>query len=149
MDNTSDTLNYPWPSPPFPMAEFSKLNWKRNVEVFKQGDEKNEYWITAMVEELGEIAGAVKKLKRGFNQRELMKMVKEWEKQNIPEEQPSTEYFYELWKAKKIKKIAEESADLFGYFDLFCTKNEFNLWEAIKEKFNQVSDEMKAPEYKI
>lgn len=149
------TTDFKWPGPFYSLGAFSALNWMRNVTLFKQGDAKNEYWITAMTEELGEIAGAVKKFERGFNEREHLKMIRDW-KSNLemyddfdPDSQPTVEEFYEVWAKKQKDNLAKEAADIFIYLDLFCTKNNINLWEAIKSKFNQVSDEMNCPDFKI
>ena len=48
--------------------EFSAINMARCIGPFNCGEKDNLYWITAMAEELGEIAGAVKKLESGFNE---------------------------------------------------------------------------------
>lgn len=126
---------------------FSSVNWIRNIKVFGQDKEPNEYWITAMVEELGELAGAVKKLKRGFNARELKKMQERYNRNDI--RTLSDEALYEYWLKEKRKSIELEAADLFIYLDLFCTKNNINLSSRVAEKFNQVSEEMDCKQYQI
>lgn len=137
---------------PFDLEEFSKENWARNFQVFKQSKAPNEYWITAMVEELGEIAGAVKKIARGFNERELKKTIRNWELcvtdgSTLPDNYE--EKFKANWLIKKKADLASEAADLFIYLDLFCTANDIDLPEAIKYKFNLVSKEMGCPKYEI
>jgi NTP pyrophosphatase (non-canonical NTP hydrolase) len=134
--------------------EFSTINMARCIGPFNCGQKDNLYWITAMAEELGEIAGAVKKLERGFNERELLKMQEKWKKKHNWEEGshleiPDREIFQAQWFIERTKAMGSEAADLFGYLNLFCSKNNIDLFQAVKEKFNQVSVEMNCPEFKI
>jgi NTP pyrophosphatase (non-canonical NTP hydrolase) len=146
-----NNLSTEFNKPTFDLGQFSEINWARNVNVFKQGEEDNTYWATALAEEVGELAGAIKKSRRGFNDRELKKMVGVWEKDHVPgaDDMPDNDDFYIEWKKKMKEKASDEAADIFIYLELFCTKNRINLWESIRNKFNRVSDEMGAPEYKI
>lgn len=130
--------------------EFSQINWNRNKNVYNQADASNVYWTTAMAAELGEIAGIIQKTYRGFNAREELKMLKQWE-MDVPRgtDTPDRSELHIMWKKKMKDKLADEIADLATYLDLFSTANHIDIGEAIKNKFNKVSEEMGAPEYKI
>lgn len=134
--------------PDYDLAVFANINWARNVNVFKQGDATDEYWITSLTEELGEIAGPTKKLSRGFNARELKKM-KSKLTQGEKEYEGDDRLLEVIWENGLREKMGEEAADLVTYLMLLCTKHNINLWEAIKKKFNLVSKEMNCPEYEI
>ena len=131
--------------------EFSAINMARCIGPFNCGEKDNLYWITAMAEELGEIAGAVKKLERGFNEREFLKLKSKYDSftksQNVPE--PMYIDYLKYWENDRKKAMASEAADLFTYLNLFCQKNDIDLFKAVREKFNQVSVEMGCPEFKI
>ena len=120
-------------------SEFSEKNLKRCDEVFKQVNPTNLYWATSIAEEAGEICGAIKKLERGFNERELSK----FRKKN-PESELTDEQVKEQWLLKKKADIGQEVADLLTIIDLFCTKNQIDIGKEITNKFNQVSVEMKS-----
>lgn len=119
----------------------------------EEDKEFNMYMIMAMVEELGEISGALKKIYRGFNERELKKMQDKWKKENgmlvsnsiLDEHDMPTRGEFEIqWLKEKWKNVKLEAADLFTYFDLFLSRNQIDIKEAVKFKFNQVSKEMKS-----
>lgn len=146
-------------SPNYSLATFSELNEQRANRLFKVGDKGNLYWATALAEEVGEIAGAIKKLERGFNRREFKKMQDKMIKKlkmpinivsildfDIPEDFFKVQ---EFWVKEKKKDIGKEIADVLTYLDLLATKNGINMWEELKEKFNEVSDEMECPYLKI
>ena len=143
----SNTAGIPILTPDITLEQFMEVNWKRNIEVFKTPDKTNLYWITALVEELGEIAGPVKKLERGFNPRELLKMQRNWNKvfgaddSAVP---PSDIEFEAMWEDKHKKALAGEMAGLFIYLALMAKANDINLWEAVIHEFNLVTQEMQS-----
>lgn len=123
--------------------DFQKINWERCIALFKAEDKPNLYWVTALAEELGEIAGPIKKLERGFNPSELKKMKENWKKFTPSEEPiPTDEEFKQLWLTKLEKKLGDELADLVTYATLCASANNINLWDAIKNKFNLITTEM-------
>lgn len=135
---------------------FSKVNYQRCIapEGFNYNpvfvEEFNMYMLLCMQEELGEIAGAFKKLKRGFNQRELKKIRDKWAKNAQDEDDvPTDEVFKMIWITNKMKDMFSECADFLIYFDLFLTRNNIDIHAIVKEKFNKVSEEMNCPQYKI
>lgn len=132
------------------LYNFSQINKARCEGPFNCGDKGNLYWATALAEETGEIAGVIKKMDRGFNAREYEKMKREWLKTNTnPEDLPSMAEFKAAWVIKMTQALANEIADVFIYLELFAQRNGINIFEAVTEKFNQVSNEMKCPQFKI
>lgn len=140
-------------TPDFSLEEFSKANIRRCIhpEAFDCGKQPTEYWALAITEEAGEIAGAIKKLMRGFNKRELKKMQNKWLKKfqfpdgTIQQDMPSERDFETMWYHEKNRALIEECADIYIYLDLFAQRLDQNLWEAIRDKFNKVSEEMGLP----
>lgn len=138
--------------PEFNFGEISKTNWLRciSTEGFNFNPESNKefnmYMMICMQEELGEIAGAYKKLYRGFNKRELKKMKDAWFKtakaDTVVTDLPTDADFEKAWRIKQMNKVKAESADLFTYFDLLMTRNQINIGAEVKRKFNQVSEDM-------
>lgn len=149
--------------PKFNLAHFGKMNIERCDGPFNCKDQPHSYWPLALSEEVGEVAGAMKKLMRGFNPREYYKMKKKWANEHLPmgnmtgmtkgdlEEagMPTYAQFETIWFMEKTRAIAHEAADVFIYLDLMAQKLGFSLWQAVQEKFDSVSDEMECPEYKI
>jgi NTP pyrophosphatase (non-canonical NTP hydrolase) len=80
-------------------------------------------WACAMAGECGEVCNAVKKMKRMENGTNTAK-----DPQTVEE-------------AKAI--IADELADTIIYADLLAARLRINLGEAVRKKFNEVSDRMK------
>lgn len=138
--------------------KFSAINWARCIdsEGFNMYPEPL-YLIAGITEELGEVAGIIKKLQRGFNKREqkktLKKFIANWEKDNPGHPPPSDEidpmvlegYWYKGLKAK----LSKEVADVFTYLDLFSTRMNLNFPLAVAHKFNEVSEDMECPKFKI
>lgn len=138
------------PEPGFSLRQFSNLNLERCDCPFQCKDKDITYWTIALSEEVGEIAGAVKKLLRGFNEREKLKMVKKFRNDFPDKEVPSDDTLSTMWYLAKLKAVSEEAADLFIYLDLLAQKCNFSLWANVKDKFNSVSEEMGlGEEYKI
>lgn len=138
------------PEPGFSLKQFSNLNLERCDGPFECKDKEFTYWVIALSEEVGELAGAVKKLMRGFNKREKLKMVNRFKKDFPDDPVPSDDTLSTLWYTVKLKAISEESADIFIYLDLLAQKYNFSLWANVKDKFNSVSEEMGlGEEYKI
>ncbi len=131
--------------------KFSEVNLSRcnSPEGFNMIEKDILYFSVAIAEECGEFAGVIKKLDRGFNNREHLKMQKEWKNlmQDKPEEiMPTYEEFEFHWVRKMRKKAADELADIFTYVDLTAGRLGLDLNKAVMEKFNKVSEEMKFPE---
>jgi len=127
----------------FDMELFQKISLERCNGPFNCADQPLLYWSTAIAEEAGEIAGVAKKMARGFNKRELLKMRKKH-----GEEKTDTE-LEQMWFVEKKEQLAEEAADLFTYIDLLAQKSGFDLWAAVTSKFNRVSEEMQCTEYML
>ena len=150
-------------NPNFDLAEFSYTNLIRcnDPAAFNCGQKGNLYFAVALAEEVGEIAGIIKKLERGFNKREfkkiLPKFVKEYNKTSTEITEAELEYsnivhrhpVHQFWLKEKKEALAKEIADVFTYLDLLASKNDINLWQAAQDKFNSVSKEMGCPQYKI
>lgn len=145
-------------NPQFDLPEFSKLSIMRNNDPqgFNCENKEGTFFIAAMVEELGEIAGALKKLERGLNPRERNKFIGKlktiWnEKHPGQEERYSELTLHELetlWFNDKLSHFVEEGADLFIYWDVLLTKVQrqyglqVDFFDTVKKKFNKVSLEL-------
>lgn len=158
---------------------FSKINYERCIsnEGFNFNPEKlnefNSFMLIALTEELGEMAGAMKKLLRPFNKRDFNKTLNKMiVKESLPgkvnekgelvdntrllelesydwnnlELRAEVEAFYYK---KQLKAFIEESADFLIYYDMMLTHNGIDIHEAVKEKFNKVSKEMGCPQFSI
>lgn len=79
-------------------------------------------WITAITGELGELASLIKMRNR--------------ERDGLPGNKfsPTKE------------QIAKEAADVFMYLDLFCAAHGIELDEAVRQKFNEVSERVGFPD---
>jgi NTP pyrophosphatase (non-canonical NTP hydrolase) len=86
-------------------------------------------WITAIMGELGELAGELKKTRRGDYGSEPW-FVLRYPNECHPSEMPD----------EVKKKIASEIADVAIYLDLFTRQFGIDLGEAVRDKFNEVSD---------
>lgn len=136
--------------PDFDIAHFSETNWLRNVNVFNQATAGSLYWATCIAEEAGEVCGAIKKLERGFNQREYLKTIGKTMENFVPtDSNPDWNTTKKVWEEKLKEKVGQEMADVFTYLELAATAMGIPLWKFVKQKFNQVSAEMGAPHYKI
>lgn len=123
---------------------FHELNMKRCIEHFKINPEPF-YFTTAMAEELGEICGAIKKLHRGFNEREKAKIIAQ-----LTKEEHQMMFFDDtdlkaIWRDRKESALKKEVADLFIYLSLFATHLGIDINTATIKKFNEVSKEMDLP----
>lgn len=102
-----------------------EANVRRCEQVFHKVDEWTPTdWATAMAGECGEACNEVKKLRR---------------LDNADADQDTAESRHWL----KVK-IAHELADLIIYADLLAARLDIDLSEAIKYKFNEVSDKRKS-----
>lgn len=90
----------------------SKKSFGKNI--FKEWSEAD--WAVAAAGEMGEVCDAIKKRKRG------------WDKPG--KDAPSK------------KDVADEIADVICYLDLLAHKMDIDLSEAIRRKFNEVSDRL-------
>lgn len=130
---------------------------RRSKQIFNIDPEEkpDTYFTTLLGEECGEVCGAVKKSERPFTQRDADKLADKlncdphtsrvWNSQE-PED------FYDLMekhKQKYEKAIADEIADSVIALALIAGKHNINIESAIRSKFNQVSDEMDCPQFKI
>jgi NTP pyrophosphatase (non-canonical NTP hydrolase) len=142
--------------PFFNFGELSRINWARctSSEGFNYNpdsvQEFNAFMVIAMAEEMGEIAGAWKKLMRGFNKRELAKMKKKHLKANPGDlNMPTDDELKAKWHEQKFNDLKDESSDLFTYLDLFLTRNGIDIKRAVTRKFNEVSNEMECRQFKL
>lgn len=81
-------------------------------------------WVTAVVGELGEAANIIKKIKRG-----------DFGVVGDPEYDAA------------IVKLRKEFADVICYMDLLAVQFDVNLGDAVRDKFNEVSDRVGANIY--
>lgn len=128
------------------IQKFSKVNWDRNEALFNGATLEDIYFTTAIAEEVGEVCGIIKKLKRGFNERELLKCRNKYLALNPgikSQDIPGADYFRSEWYKNQSHNLAGEVADVFVYLNLLAYKNGINLMAAVEEKFNQVTLEMK------
>lgn len=79
-----------------------------------------EQWSNAMAGEVGEACNITKKMGRG-------------------------DYPDQYAKADAIRELGKEIADVVIYADLLAARMGINLGEAVREKFNEVSDRRKSP----
>jgi len=90
-------------------------------------------WITAIVGEVGELAGELKKARRGdygTDSRLCMSYgPTDWDGYH-PRNTPND----------VTEKIKREAADIVIYLDILMSQFEIDLGEAIAQKFNEVSD---------
>lgn len=104
--------------------EFRAANRTRCLRWHTQGIESwsNSDWITAIVGELGELAGLIKMRNR--------------ERDGLPGNKfsPTDE------------QIAKEAADVFTYLDIFCERNGIDLGKIAAQKFNEVSERVGFPD---
>lgn len=146
-------------NPQYDLEELTKLMVMRNNDPQGFNCEKKDhtFFISAMVEELGEMAGAIKKLERGFNIREKNKLVKKlkdiWEEKYPGQSEnysQATDAELELmWVKTKLKDYLTESSDLFLYMILLNERVQrsqglhiTDFFTLVQEKFNKVSKEL-------
>ena len=86
-------------------------------------------WATAMAGECGEACNEIKKLRR-------LETNPDWARQDPDSRTPEA----------ITARIGMELADLIIYADLLATRLGINLAAAVAEKFNQVSEEIGAPQ---
>ena len=91
-------------------------------------------WMNAVTGEVGEVAGELKKAARG-DYGSLAKYAMDHNVDQMP--------------ADVKQKIAYEMADVVCYLDLLAIQFGIDLGQAIKDKFNVVSDRVKATIYII
>lgn len=133
---------------PFNYQEFTELNMKRAKDAFEFDRRDFKYFVIALTEEIGEVAGVLKKLERGFNDRELHKMKEKYldmYAKGLVEEVPSKDELEAQWLFNKKKQLGEELADVFTYLNLFASKANIDLLAEVEKKFNKVSEEMNLP----
>jgi len=104
--------------------EFRAANRARCLKWHPEGIESwsDSDWMTAIVGELGELAGLIKMRNR--------------ERDGLPGNKfsPTDE------------QIAKEAADVFTYLDLLCERNGIDLGQAAARKFNEVSERVGFPD---
>jgi NTP pyrophosphatase (non-canonical NTP hydrolase) len=112
------------PSGALTFNEFRVANRERCLKWHPHGIESwsDSDWMTAIMGELGELAGLIKMRNR--------------ERDGLPGNKfsPTNE------------QIAKEAADVFTYLDLFCERNGIDLGLSAAEKFNEVSERVGFPD---
>lgn len=152
-------------NPQFDLEQFSDINIQRcdSPLAFNMSGGRLTYFAAGLAEEAGEVAGILKKLERGFNNRELKKtqdkFLKKAMKKNphLHQEQIenkmrdiSSEGWEGIWRIDLKRKLVKEMADVFTYLDLIATKaGNLDLFAGVKDKFNEVSTEMGCEQFKI
>lgn len=105
-------------------SAFREANVARCIKWHPAGIESwsSSDWVTAIVGELGELAGLIKMRNR--------------ERDGLPGNKfsPTKE------------QIAKEAADVYTYLDLFCAAQGIDLGRAAAEKFNEVSARVGFPD---
>lgn len=106
------------------LTEFRTANVARCIKWHPKGIESwsASDWVTAIVGELGELAGLIKMRNR--------------ERDGLPGNKfsPTDE------------QIAKEAADVLTYLDLFCAAHGIDLSAATVAKFNEVSERVGFPD---
>ena len=100
-------------------SKLSEINYQRCMEWHKDKPWSLSDWATAVTGELGEACNVIKKLNR----------IRDGINQNQKSEQELR------------KELAFELADTFLYLDLLAANADIDLWGAVREKFNIVSEQ--------
>lgn len=112
------------PKPALTFQQFREANRTRCLRWHPEGIESwsDSDWMTAIMGELGELAGLIKMRNR--------------ERDGLPGNKfsPTDE------------QIAKEAADVFTYLDLLCERNGIDLGMAAALKFNEVSERVGFPD---
>lgn len=104
-------------------SNLRKVNSARCEDVFHPIDEWSPAeWGLAVVGEVGELCNVIKKIRRIQDGT------------NTPKDPQTVEECRTL--------AAKEAADAVIYLDLLCARLRIDLGEAIRQKFNEVSDRM-------
>lgn len=130
-------------------------------------EETTQYLMLGMMEELGEISGVLKKIKRPFTKRDFDKVIQRQIQISqiigAPESEGDAQIFLGLeWENPSDQQIVKtiylnqlyenlhsECADLFCYLDLFCCNSNIDITMAVTQKFNQVSEQLGCPQFKL
>ena len=109
------------------LDDLAEANADRCTEVFHLIDAWSPTdWACAMAGECGEVCNEVKKLRRRFYNSDDFE-------RTFPED-------FQKHHAVEAARIAEEIADMVIYADLLCQRLGISLEDAIREKFNTVSE---------
>jgi len=105
------------------LADLAKANAERCNEVFHPIDDWSPTdWACAMAGECGEACNEVKKLRR-----------------RMPHFDRA--FAHDPREEAALNRVGAEIADMVIYADLLCQRLGINLEDAIREKFNKVSEE--------
>lgn len=120
--SSAETMSYS-------ISEISRINLKRCLRWHPQGINSWSHsdWGIALTGEVGELCNVIKKLNR----------LRDGLVGNKPEDTD---------KAVLLRKAQDEAADIYLYLDLICQSMGFDLTEAVRSKFNEVSERIGAPE---
>jgi NTP pyrophosphatase (non-canonical NTP hydrolase) len=113
-----------YPSQSLDFSELRRANVKRCLKWHPQGINSWSLsdWFTAMMGEAGELGGELKMLNR---ERDGL----------VGNKRPAT-----------IENVGKEAADVVIYLDLLCEAAGIDLGEAIRSKFNEVSQRNNFPD---
>jgi NTP pyrophosphatase (non-canonical NTP hydrolase) len=143
-------------NPFFNFGAMSSTNYNRCISPdgfnFDPADDLdfNLYMMLALSSEVGEMSGIIQKLKRGFNLREYSKfLAKRYKPADTLQSQPTYEEAQRLWEADLKVKFRKEAADVLTYLDLICSRNQIDIRRAFVAKFEEVSEQMGCPQFKI
>lgn len=128
-----------------PLHVFERECVRRSINLFNINPKSvgPYYFLPRLMEELGELAGCINKLQRGFNEREKNKLIAKWDKL-FPEGPPpvATEAEFEgIWKNEQYQKTGTEIADLFIHLILLAESMGIDLLAVAILKFNHVNNQ--------
>lgn len=152
-------------NPDYNLEDLSRLSLCRNNDPmgFNCETKPLSHYLGKLMEELGEVAGAISKIERGWNPREKRKLVQKL-RDKWNEKHPGMNHEFieapereleKIWLQDKMMAFKEECADVFIVMDLLITRTiqTYNdtaedlfftqdLFNMVKYKFNKVSKEL-------
>lgn len=141
MERTLENLVLTLPTETFEYV--SKINWKRS-EAWHGPDSEPwnaADWGNAMSGEAGEFLEAIMDLvglaaATNIKAGKMSDAIKKLRRHETGVSQSKGPQSYDA----AIREVKKEAADIFLYLDLTCTYLGFSLYDAVKDKFNEVSD---------
>ncbi len=133
------------------MQDFSANNLSRCDNIFMMQDHGPEYFVIALAEEVGEVAGVYKRFLRGFTLKDAKKLLEKMRERGEDEElvrhfdeagiEHSMDELSLIWESSIRKKLLQELSDVFIYWDLLRQKEGLTA-EDIINTYNKVNEDM-------